>query len=148
MQWVVSLGAVIALVLVVQNIYLHSIPTVLVNSVKIRTTLASTPDQRTQGLSGSKQLKPHTGMLFIYPSKDFKPFWNINMRYPIDVVWILDNNVIGTATLDAQTTDETQTIYPPQFYNRVLEVPRGTVDELGIKQGTHIDYDNINTPAT
>lgn len=148
MQWVVSLGAMIALVLVVRNFYIQRLPSVSINNVKIRTILATTPDQRKQGLSDSSTLKPHTGMLFVYQSKEFEPFWNIHMRYPIDVVWIMDDQVIGTATLDAQTTDQTQTIYPPQFYNRVLELPRGTVDELGVTRGTRIDYVNINTPTT
>lgn len=148
MQWVVSLGAVIALVFVVRNFYIQRLPSVYINNVKIRTTLATTPDERTQGLSDSQPLKPYTGMLFLYKDKVFEPFWNIRMNYPLDVVWIMDNQVVGTATLDAQTSDQTQTIYPPQFYTAVLEVPRGTVDELGIKQGTVVEYAHIITPTT
>jgi len=148
MQWIVSLGATIALVLVVRNFYIQRLPSVIINYVTIRTTLATTPEEKKQGLSGTQPLKPHTGMLFLYQDKVFEPFWNRDMNYPIDVIWILGNQVVGTAVLDAQTTDQTQTIYPPQFYNKVLEVPRGTVDELGIKQGTGVDYARIVAPTT
>ena len=48
MQWIVSLGAMIALVLVVRNFYIQRLPSVIINYVTIRTTLATTPEEKSK----------------------------------------------------------------------------------------------------
>ena len=41
-----------------------------------------------KGLSGRKELKPGTGMLFIFETLDRHTMWMPDMYFPLDVVWL------------------------------------------------------------
>jgi uncharacterized membrane protein (UPF0127 family) len=42
----------------------------------------------TQGLSGRAKLKKGSGMLFIFPGLFQQSMWMIDMKFPLDIVWL------------------------------------------------------------
>ena len=56
--------------------------------------LANTPEQRTWGLMGRKELHPNHGMLFSYPSSNILSFWSFNCYIPLSVAFLDEEKII------------------------------------------------------
>ena len=56
---------------------------------KIVAELAVTKEQMTQGLSGRDKLAEGKGMLFVYDGYYIPSFWMKDMKFPIDIIWIV-----------------------------------------------------------
>jgi hypothetical protein len=65
------------------------------NRVKINALVAITPDQQSLGLGKRGKLASDTGMLFPFNPKSTPVFWMKDMNFPIDIIWISDNKVVG-----------------------------------------------------
>jgi uncharacterized membrane protein (UPF0127 family) len=76
-----------------------------------------------KGLSGIKKLKYYDGMLFVFPDKQIRTFWNQNTYLDIKIYWLDDNKVIGTTDLPAiGKTVEALKVFFPQPVNKVIEL--------------------------
>ena len=51
-----------------------------------------------QGLSDRPKLDEGAGMLFIFPNVSRQSMWMIRMRFPLDIVWLDENFVVGHVT--------------------------------------------------
>src|SRR3989338_662243 len=63
--------------------------------VNLIVELAVTPAQRERGLSGRDRLEPRSGMLFVFEDDGVRGFWMKGMTFPIDIIWIDDERVVG-----------------------------------------------------
>jgi uncharacterized membrane protein (UPF0127 family) len=98
--------------------------------------IAITASEKEKGLGGRKNLEEGHGMLFPFDHKERYSFWMKDMRFPIDIVWIRDNNVIDITKNAPVATGPYLPVYSPSSpANKVLELPAGTADKLGIKIG-------------
>ncbi len=114
--------------------------TLTIRGQVFKVALAETIAQRAQGLSGSDPLSADAGMYFIFPIKANYGFWMKDMKFPLDIVWITDNTVVGVSKNVPAPAPGTNILslpsyYPPGAVNRVLEVDAGTADRLGIVAG-------------
>ncbi|MDC1288258.1 DUF192 domain-containing protein [Gammaproteobacteria bacterium] len=67
--------------------------------------MATTPDQRRQGLMHRQQLAPGEGMLLVYPQAGDHRIWMKNMLIPLRVYWIdASFVVIGVQRLQSCVT--------------------------------------------
>lgn len=108
--------------------------------------IADGPTERLIGLSGRKSLKEDSGMLFIFDKKLIIPFWMKGMRFPIDMVWIEDDVVIGmqkNIPVEEKAVGENIRYYPPSAIDKVLEINAGISDKIGIAVGDKVI---INVP--
>jgi uncharacterized membrane protein (UPF0127 family) len=64
------------------------IATIYVGERPFNIEIAETYDQQSLGLGGRDELKPNTGMFFVFPSPSVQSFWMKDMKFPIDIVWI------------------------------------------------------------
>jgi uncharacterized membrane protein (UPF0127 family) len=100
--------------------------------------IASTMVEQARGLSYRTSLGENDGMLFIFGSGSVQNFWMKDMNFPLDMIWISGNTVVGFAQ-DAPA--EPGVAFPSQIYSspsntdKVLEVNAGTVAKYGIKVG-------------
>jgi len=64
-----------------------------------------------------------------------------DMNFPIDIIWISGNKIVGFAE-NAPIPDEngTASFKSPEPIDRVLELPAGSVQRIGIKAGDEIKY--------
>ncbi len=97
----------------------------------------------TQGLSGKGSLAVDEGMLFIFSDKKIRNFWMKDMNFPIDLIWLDDNIVVGWQENMAIPEVGTKLKkYPsPQPVNRVLEIPANSISTMDIQKGMIINLD-------
>jgi|WetSurSiteA1Bulk_404760.scaffolds.fasta_scaffold05870_5 uncharacterized membrane protein (UPF0127 family) len=122
---------------------------IYVNQTKINAEIADTEVLREKGLSGRKELKEGSGMLFIFKNKDIFPvFWMKDMLIPIDIVWINDDKIVKidkeVPIPEAGTTDQNLKKYTfREAVDYILEVPAGFSDASGFKVGSLLDLSRI-----
>ena len=63
------------------------------------------------------------GMIFLFPEKQVRTFWNMNTYLDLDVYWLDGNQVIGKDYLPSiEKSGKTVTIFSPKPVNRVIEI--------------------------
>jgi uncharacterized membrane protein (UPF0127 family) len=106
----------------------------------IYTHVARSPSTRERGLSGTPSLDSDEGMLFIFPQPGVYAFWMKDMNFGIDIIWIdSDRRVIGvTHNISPETYPET--FGPTEKVQFVLEVPAGSAEKFGLKEGSTVSF--------
>jgi uncharacterized membrane protein (UPF0127 family) len=99
-------------------------------------TTMRTEAELQKGLSGTKSLPAGEAMLFVFPRDDQWGMWMKDMNYPIDMVWLNSSKQVVYTVKNAQPSSYPKTIYKPTVPARyVIELPSGTIDMTGIKNG-------------
>jgi uncharacterized membrane protein (UPF0127 family) len=116
-----------------------SAPTVSINGHVIRVTVADTDESRMKGLGERASLAPDEGMLFLFPYSARHAIWMKDMRFAIDVAWLL-----ADGTIIDMKTDLSPDTYPSAFAPRtparsVLELPAGFLRTRGIEEGDRVE---------
>ncbi len=100
---------------------------------------ATTMAQQARGLSFRPNLAPGTGMLFLFSRPAVQSFWMKDMQFPIDIIWIAGNKVVGFAQNAAPQPGvalwSLQIYTSPDGTDKVLEVNAGTVAKDNIAVG-------------
>jgi uncharacterized membrane protein (UPF0127 family) len=106
--------------------------------------VANTPEERTQGLSGTQPLKDNEGMLFAFETPDVYRMWMKDMNYDLDIVWFdADGRVVYVVEQAKAPQPGTADHNLPRYLNAtpasyVLEIPAGTAVSQGIEVGAQI----------
>jgi len=113
---------------------------VKIGEAVFRVEIAGNFASRAQGLSGRPSLEGDEGMLFIFPAPGTYGFWMQGMRFPLDIIWIRGDRVVGFAeNAPVPTGADPPTFLPPEPVDRVLEINAGLVAARGIKIGDKIE---------
>lgn len=99
----------------------------------LRVELASTPEQRSQGLMFRENLPPDQGMLFVFADDRVRSFWMRNTPIPLSIAFLdADRRIINI--LDMEPFDETlhQSAAPARY---ALEVNQGWFAARGMQAG-------------
>lgn len=143
---VVIFFVVLIVSLIVNNTNNSGPTTVAVKGQSIQIELAETEQEKQIGLSETEALAENEGMLFVFDTPDFYPFWMKNMKFPIDIIYI-NGNVVTTVIKNAMPSSADEgdlTIYrPTEKSDKVLEVNAGYADKYDIQKGTTIDINNL-----
>ena len=115
--------------------------------------LAINEAARDQGLGGVASLGPNEGMIFAFPDSEPHNFWMRRCIMDLDIAFIDPLGIVTAVhTMKAeelQRPDESEADYfarlkkypslaPAQF---VLEVAPGTLEPLGVRRGSRIEFD-------
>jgi len=104
-------------------------------NVEIADTIAS----RTRGLSGRGFLSEDDGMFFIFPYSAIQYFWMKGMKFPIDIIWISGDKVVGMVVgAEPETGPDYEIFNSPEPVDKVLEINAGLTQRFGIKTGDSI----------
>ncbi len=115
-----------------------------INDVEIKIELADTKEKHESGLMNRTGLCENCGMLFVFESEGFYPFWMKNTLISLDMIWIdSENKIISIAentktdTCDYNTDPDCkpQTYRPIGSAKYVLEVNAGFTKTHNIKTG-------------
>jgi hypothetical protein len=60
---------------------------------------AKTPKEWQEGLSFIKKTVDYDGMIFIFPDKKIRSFWNKNTFVDLEIFWLDDDKIIGKSYL-------------------------------------------------
>ncbi|MCR4322779.1 MAG: DUF192 domain-containing protein [Candidatus Azambacteria bacterium] len=112
---------------------------VRVNGASVIAEMVRSDAQRQQGLSGREGLAENEGMLFIFDQQDAYSFWNKDMKFPIDVLWMDHSEVVGVSSLPIYDGQAPAVITAPTPVSVVLEVPEGFAQRHNIMVGNIIN---------
>lgn len=97
---------------------------------KFKVAVADTPESRAKGLSGLKRLGENKGMLFVFPDPQRMVMVMKGMKFGLDFVFLDENwEIRQLGSLDNNPDHKIIAIQP---YSMVLELPKGTIEELGL----------------
>jgi len=106
-------------------------------STNLTVELATTPKYWERGLSGRTTLADNEGMLFLFPSSHIPTFWMKDMNFPIDIIWLKDNQILSVeSNVPVSENVPLPTYSPPEPVDMVLEVPAGYAAKHELKPGT------------
>ena len=114
--------------------------TVKIGAQTYKVQIADTPALQTQGLSERKALPQNEGMLFVFPTAKLQAFWMKKMLFPIDILWIVNNQVVGVVENAPPDNNLIPAIYSsPKDVDLVLEVNAGVVARDKISVGDSVE---------
>ncbi len=109
--------------------------------------VADSPGTRSRGLSGRAGLAPGTGMLFVFESSGRWDFWMIDMKFPLDFIWIgrdcqvVDLTLNVPAPAPGTSASELPLYSPSRPAKYTLEVNAGEVERHGIQEGDRVHFE-------
>jgi len=99
--------------------------------------LASTPEQRRQGLMGRTELGPDQGMLLVFPSPDVLNIWMLNTPLPLDVGFFdAGGRLVNTVSMWPDGGMQIHASQAPALY--ALEMNLGWFAGQGVKPGDQL----------
>jgi uncharacterized membrane protein (UPF0127 family) len=109
-----------------------------INGKKLKLIVAKKPDTMVKGLSWIKKI-PFDGMIFFFGESIEISFWMRGMNFPIDIVWVSNNIIIGVtenAKPEPGVPEKALKLYPsPGKVDMVIELSAGRAKQLNIKEG-------------
>lgn len=140
------LGVIVFLIVVVLGLAYafvgnkNKIISVKIGENVFRAEVVETMSQKAKGLSFRDGLDKDSAMYFDFGREDKYGFWMMGMKFPIDILWIKNNVIVGiekNVPAPAAGTPENalKLYYPPEAVDRVLEINAGLSDNLGIRVG-------------
>jgi uncharacterized membrane protein (UPF0127 family) len=85
--------------------------------------VADTPAEQEKGLMNVHKKDGFDGMIFKFPSEEYRIFWNMNTYVPLDLYWIRGGKVVGKTPLPSiNETKEVKSVYSPEPADTVIEI--------------------------
>jgi uncharacterized membrane protein (UPF0127 family) len=109
--------------------------------------IATTSEEQTVGLMHRDHLDPDHGMIFVFPDEQGRDFWNHDVHFPLDLLFLTSGGDIASIKhMDAWSERDTPSDVPAMY---VIELNAGTAAKLGLKVGDHLDIPkDARSPAT
>lgn len=109
-----------------------------VGQVQAMVELASTPEERRQGLMGRSELGENQGMLMVYPSPAILDIWMLNTGIPLDVGFFDARGIlVNTVSMWPDGGKRIHTSLRPSVY--ALEMNMGWFERYGLKPGVKLE---------
>ncbi|MCS7200787.1 MAG: CapA family protein [Patescibacteria group bacterium] len=94
-----------------------------INGKVYKLLIADEPEEWPRGLMFVKKPVDFDGMIFIFPDKQIRHFWNKNTFVDLDVYWLADEKIIGKDYLPSiNKTKDIFSIKSPSLADRVIEL--------------------------
>lgn len=94
-------------------------------STNYRLLVADTAEKWENGLMFFRKLEGVEGMIFLFPDKQPRIFWNKNTLMDLDLLWIDDDKVVGKSFLPSiEKSKDIVTVNSPKPVNIVIEIPK------------------------
>lgn len=124
--------------------------TVKIDGIVLEVQIADTDPRRARGLMFQEQLPLDEGMLFVWDDANKRSIWMLNMQFPLDVIWIADNNkVVFIEQNVSPCKTALETVTCPSYKGGskdakyVLEVTAGFVDAFKITTESTLEIISI-----
>ncbi len=118
---------------------------VSVNNKTFSVFIAKSDTEKQIGLSGRDKISENEGMIFVFDKSDYYSFWMKEMKFPIDIIYMVNNKVI-TVVKNANPPDDSKNLkiyQPKEKSDMVLELNAGLAEKYNIKEGTNVKVENL-----
>ena len=114
---------------------------VKIGNAEVKAEIADTLLKQIKGLMFRESLAANDGMLFIFNDSGFHSIWMMNMKIPIDIIWLNENKKVVSIKENAPPCSFNCTSYRPmEQASYVLEVNAGFAKSHNIKEGTVAEF--------
>lgn len=111
---------------------------IYIKEKEFKVEIADSIAKRSRGLGGKEFLCQDCGMLFIFPKKDQYGFWMKDMKFPLDIIWLSNDEIVH---MEKNILPDDQRILKPSIEaDKVLEINAGKSDELQLDIGDKVSY--------
>jgi len=124
---------------------------ITVNDVKLVADIAENSTQRSKGLSVKDTLNENEGMLFVFSAEREHSFWMKNMKFPIDIIWLDDDQEVVHVehSLEPCIPDSFCPTYKPDRNSLyVLETVAGFAQKYNVTDNTYVDFQLVEQLAS
>lgn len=120
------------------SVYGNKITRLTAGSRVFYVEIVSSEKKLQKGLGDRKKMCDYCGMLFKFKEQGRYSFWMKDMRFPLDIIWLKDGEVVY---LEKNVSEKSsKTIFPNADADSVLEINAGISDEIGLKKGDKIGF--------
>jgi uncharacterized membrane protein (UPF0127 family) len=116
---------------------------IIINGEKMIVWVADSEETRYRGLSDNDGLGDKAGMLFIHSEPGFYSYAMRQMKFDLDFIFILGEEIVDIQERIA-AQDQGVLIEGALAYDKVLELPAGTVKECGILVGEKVEIVSLS----
>lgn len=139
-----SLVLIFAIIAFIYKFFVVTSPlksaTLKIGEQEFQIEVAKDDASRMRGLSGREYLAPDQGMLFIFDTAGNHGFWMKGMKFPLDILWVRDNRIVGiTQNIPTSNKMFPSSYYPQAPADMVLELNAGTVQKYDLKVGDSVE---------
>lgn len=114
--------------------------TLEIKNIQIKAEVADNQADLARGLSERPSLDENTGMYFNLGGKKVATFWMKSMLFPIDIIWIEEQKIVGiNENVPIPVNGMIPTYTSPQAVTHVLEVNAGFVRKNNVKIGDKVE---------
>jgi uncharacterized membrane protein (UPF0127 family) len=103
--------------------------------VTITVEVARSAREQAKGLGGRSSLPKGEGMLFPFDAAEHRTFWMKGMLIPLDILWIREDKIVAIDANVPPPRAHEATAIVSHVADRVLEVPAGFAQGMGISAG-------------
>ncbi|MBT6067753.1 DUF192 domain-containing protein [bacterium] len=115
---------------------------ITINDSVLKIKVVTSKIDMLKGLSGKKDLPQDQGMLFIYDDYEILNFHMNNMNFPLDIIWLKDNEIVGIEhEVPLLINNEVTRVNSKSKINMVLEVNSKWAQNNDINIGDIIGLD-------
>ncbi|MBT3690560.1 DUF192 domain-containing protein [bacterium] len=115
---------------------------ITINDSVLKIKVVTSKIDMLKGLSGKKDLPQDQGMLFIYDDYEIRNFHMNNMNFPLDIIWLKDNEIVGIEhEVPLLINNEVTRVNSKSKINMVLEVNSKWAQNNDINIGDIIGLD-------
>ncbi len=118
-----------------------------INDRCVTLAVADTQIERNQGLSNREDLPNDEGMLFLFDNPDRHGFWMKDMNFPIDIIWLDDENQVVDLKQSVSPETYPETFEPSKNAKKVVELNAGFANQENINRGDALKI-SIGTSAS
>ena len=94
---------------------------ILTNKYKL--LIADTPEKWEKGLMNFRKPVNFDGMMFIFPNKQVRTFWNKNTYMDLDIYWMEEGNIVGKTSLPSiEESGKVVTVNSEKEVDKAIEI--------------------------
>jgi hypothetical protein len=117
----------------------------------VHVEIADTPARRQLGLMVRERMSPTEGMIFVFETPGFYPFWMKNTLIPLDMIWLdADARIVSIAHSVPPCEADPCPSYPPDqgtSATYVVEVVSGFAKQHGVSRGDVLEFRGVPAPG-
>ncbi len=101
----------------------YSVVTYEFANKRFNLAVADTAEKWEQGLMFVQKPQSIDGMVFIFPDKQVRTFWNKNTHLNLQLRWMIDDEIVGKSELPSiDISKKIVTVKSPEAVNKVIEI--------------------------
>jgi uncharacterized protein len=138
---VLIIGIILLIFVLVKIDYsTSSSPNISINGHLFSLYLAGTSHDQEVGLAKFNKIEDNKGMLFVFDKSDYYSFWMKNMKFPIDIIFIKQNQIVDIfQNVPVQKNNNNLPSYTTgEKADKVLEINSGLTNKYHIKIGDNV----------